>query len=654
MRSFAIALATSAFGLALGFNLVSLGVRAQAPGAAVPSVHGRVLDADGRPVAGALVSLRRTGTGQAPVIGVTPADGTYSFPTLAIGADYELKAGREILSSRVFPLRVSQPDEKVAIDLTVVAPIQFQDIATRAGLNFTLQNGATGRFYQPEIMLGGVAALDYNNDGCMDIFFANGAQLPSSVKTGPEFHNRLYRNNCDATFTDVTEKSGLAGEGYSMGVAAADYDNDGFVDIFVTGLNRNTLYRNRGDGTFEDVTGKSGLAARDAKYGSKWSVSAGWFDYDNDGYLDLFVSNYVAWEPGTDNCSEGGKPFYCHPRVYKPLPNQLLHNNRDGTFTDVSESSGVRKSLGKGMGVAFGDFNGDGRPDVFVANDSVPNFLFQNMGNGAFKEVALEAGVAYAFHGNAVASMGADFRDIDDDGRDDIALDAMYFETFPLYRNLGAPKFFIDETVSSGLAAATRNLTGWGLGIYDFDNDGHKDLFFANSHFPGSEPHIHSDAAIPNHVLRNLGNGFFDDVSSAAGRDFQIPALHHGAAFADFDNDGRIDVVVTAVNSRAKLFRNVSPPGAHWIALRLTGTRSNRDGLGARVRLTLPTGDVRYNHATTSVGYASSSEPLVRFGLGPYETAKAIEIHWPSGLVQVLQNIKGDRVLTVREPNGSQ
>ena len=302
------------------------------------------------------------------------------------------------------------------------------------------------------------------------------------------------------------------------------------------------------------------------------------------------------------------------------------------------------------MGVAFGDYNNDGRLDVFVANDSVPNFLFENMGNGKFREVALEAGVAYAFHGNAVAGMGADFRDFDDDGREDIVVDAMYFDEFPLYRNIGPPHFFSDVTVSSGLALATRNLTGWGLGMYDLDNDGQKDLFFATSHFPGSEPRVHTDSAIPNHVLRNRGNGLFEDVSLTAGRDFQLPAFYHGAGFADFDNDGRIDVVVTALNSPARLFRNVSSTTAHWIALHLEGTASNRDGLGAKVRITLPNGESHYNRAGTSVGYASSSEPLVRFGLGPYEVVREIEIQWPSGRKQLLSETKGDRVVTIREP----
>ena len=615
----------------------------------VTGVTGRVLDVSGHPVGAATVLLSKSGLAQ-DEIRITAADGSYAFNDLDVGADYELKATHAGLAARVIPVHISETGTKIMADLTVLPAIQFQDATLKSGLNFVLQNGAAGHFYQPEIMLGGVAALDYNNDGCMDIFFSNGAALPSGVKTGPEFYNRLYRNNCDGTFSDVTGQAGVAGQGYGMGVAAADYDNDGFTDLFVTGLKQHTLYHNRGDGTFEDVTVRSGLAAG-PKNGAMWSVSAGWFDYDNDGYLDLFVASYVAWTPDRDHCwIEGGQPFYCHPRVYQPLPSRLFHNNRDGTFTDVSEVSGIASSPGKGMGVAFGDFNGDGLADIFVTNDSVPNFLFENLGDGKFCEVALQRGVAYAFHGNAIAGMGADFRDFDDDGMEDIVLDGMYYDTFPLYRNLGRPRFFSDETVSAGIAAATNELTGWGMGMFDFDNDGHKDLFFAASHFTGSGPRGRSDAALPNHVLRNMGNRFFEDVSMFAGRDFQVPGMHHGAAFADFDNDGRIDVVVTTIGSSAKLLRNVSPEPGHWIALRLVGTRSNRDGLGARVQLTLPSGTVQYNHATTAVGYASSSEPLVRFGMGPYERAKEIQIRWPSGRVQELRDIGGDRVLTVKEP----
>ena len=472
------------------------------------SLRGRVIDARAQPVEGATVVLR-AGPSRQPLLTLSGRDGAYSYSTLKPGVDYELDARHEGLASLTRTLRISGAGEKVGMDLVLGPRIQFQE-STGSGLDFVLRNGATGHRYQPEIMIAGVAALDYNNDGCMDIFFVNGATLPQRKKTGPEYSNRLYRNNCDRTFTDVTETAGLAGEGYAMGVAAGDYDNDGRVDLFVAGLDRSALYRNRGDGRFEDVTAASGLAA--ANQG--WAVSAGWLDYDNDGWLDLFVTHYVAWDPALDAaCTAQGKPFYCHPRVYRGLPNQLFHNNHDGTFTDVSRASGIASAIGKGMGVAFGDFNGDGLTDIFVANDSVPNFLFQNLGGGKFKEVALASGVARTADGKAVAGMGADLRDADDDGLDDIVLSAMYYDTFPFFRNHGPPKFFEDETIASGLAKATVSLTGWGLGMYDFDNDGRKDLFLATSHFPGSEPYAGSPAETSNRVLRGIGNAAFEDVT---------------------------------------------------------------------------------------------------------------------------------------------
>ena len=618
---------------------------AWAQDASVPALKGRVLDAAGAPVSGAELSLKASGTGRA-LLSLSGANGAYHFDKLEPGVDYEVRAYREGLASGTRTLRISSDDERITLNLTIAPRIQFEETALRAGMDFTLRNGAEGHSYQPEIMGGGVAAFDFNNDGCMDIFFVNGAALPSGEKTGPEFQNKLLRNNCDGTFTDVTTGSGLGGKGYGMGVGAGDFDNDGLPDLLVTGLRGNHLYRNKGEGKFEDVTARAGLGGVDPP----WTISAGWFDYDNDGFLDVFVTSYVAWEPGLDHCSAAGKPFYCHPRVYKPLPNHLFHNNGNGTFTDVSEASGIRKSLGKGMGLAFGDYDGDGLMDVFVANDSAPNFLFRNLGGGKFREVAVAAGVAYQANGNAIAGMGADFRDVDNDGRDDIVLNGMYFDTFPFFRNRGKPAFFGDETIASGLAKATRNATGWGMGIYDFDNDGAKDLFFAASHFPGSEGYVNAPAEAPNMVLLNTGSGTFEDVSRFAGADFQSAALHHGVAFADFENDGRVDAVVTAIGSRARLFRNVSGKQEHWIGLRLQGTKSNRDGLGAQVRLTLPNGRMQYNRATTSVGYASSSEPLVRFGLGPYSNVREIQIRWPSGTVQTLADIAVDRVHRVSEP----
>jgi hypothetical protein len=630
---------------ALIFVFLTLGIVLAQLRDANPSLRGRVVDERGHPVSEATVSLVSMPSKQASFT-LSGPDGSYIFDALTPGVDYELGARREGLASLTRPLRISNVGEKVSIDLVLGARIQFQDVTNASGVDFVLRNGATGRDYQPEIMTGGVAAFDYNGDGCMDIFFVNGAALPAFKKTGPEYKNRLYRNNCNLTFSDVTDAAGVAGDGYSMGVAAGDYDNDGHVDLFVTGLRGSVLYRNRGDGRFEDVTAAAGLAS--ANQG--WAVSAGWFDYDNDGWLDLFVTHYVEWTPESDAaCAANGKPFYCHPRVYSGLPNQLFHNNHDGTFTNVSRASGVAGAIGKGMGVAFGDFNNDGLTDVFVANDSVPNFLFQNLGGGRFKEIALPSGVARTADGKAVAGMGADFRDADDDGWDDIIMSAMYFDTFPFFRNHGPPNFFEDETIPSGVAKATVPFTGWGLGMFDFDNDGVKDLFIATSHFPGSEPYAGSSAETSNRILRGIGKAAFDDVSRFAGVALERAALFHGVAFADFDNDGRLDAVVTSLNSPARILRNISPGHEHWIALRLVGTECNRDGLGARVRLVLPDGVSRYNHATTSVGYASSSEPLVRFGLGPYAVAKEIEIRWPGGRFQRLNWVKADQVITARE-----
>jgi enediyne biosynthesis protein E4 len=538
----------------------------------------------------------------------------------------------------------------LAVSAPVRGQIRFEDISQKAGVKFELHNGARGQFRQPELMVGGVAVLDYNNDGCMDIFFTNGADMPSLKKTGPEYFNRLFRNNCDGTFTDVTEKAGVAGEGYSMGVAVGDYDNDGYPDIFVAGVNRNILYHNRGDGTFEDVTEKAHLGGVDPHYGKLWSVSAAWVDVDNDGWLDLVVTNYVQWDRQHEPvCGSPEQPLYCRPDAYHDTPNQLFRNNHDGTFTDITASSGLGAYLGKGMGVAVADYDGDGRMDIFVANDSVPNFLFHNLGHGKFEEVAMLAGVALNDNGRPVAGMGADFRDVDNAGRPDLLITAMFNDTFSFFRNTGKSPAFEDDTASSGLALVTRRLTGWGLGFYDFDNDGFKDLFTANSHFPALDRYLGSAAALANSVFRNLGDGRFQDVSPTAGPDFQIAGQHRGVAFADFDNDGRVDAVVANVNGPARLFHNVTPNAGHWLALKLIGTRSNRDGIGAKIALTLPDRKL-YNHSTTSVGYASSSEPLVRFGLGTETRAKLIEIQWPSGQTQTLREVKADQMLKVREP----
>jgi hypothetical protein len=528
--------------------------------------------------------------------------------------------------------------------------IRFEEVAAKSGLRFELRNGAAGQFHQIELTAGGVAVLDYNNDGCADIFFTNGAAIPSLRKTGPEYYNRLFRNNCDMTFTDVTAEAGLAGEGYSIGVTIGDFDNDGFADIFVAGVKGNILYRNLGNGRFADVTAKAGVGGKDPKFGNMWAVSAGWLDYDNDGWLDLFVSNYVVWDAATaPRCGTAQRPFYCHPREYAGLPGQLFHNNRDGTFTDVSEASGIGRCIGKGMGVAFGDMDGDGLIDIFVANDSVRNFLFHNRGAGVFEEIGLEAGVALRDDGFAIAGMGADFRDFDNDGKPDLVVSGILSDSFQLFRNLGGMKGFDDAAQRTGLAMATRQFTGWGLGMYDFDNDGWKDLFFANSHLSQLDRYLGSDSALQNRIFRNAGGKKFEDVSAGAGTLFQKAAMHRGVAFADFDNDGRIDAVVSVANGPAKLFRNVTGGDAQWLALRLRGRRANRQGLGATVHVHLPDGRDLYNQATTAVGYASASEALVRFGLGSNHVAEAIDIRWPGGNVQRLANVAAGRIVDVVE-----
>jgi hypothetical protein len=529
--------------------------------------------------------------------------------------------------------------------------IRFEDVTKKAGIHFTLNNGAAGDWHQIELMPGGVAAIDFNNDGCMDIFFANGATSPALDKKSPVYWNRLYRNNCDGTFTDVTEKAGVAGYGYSNGVAVADYDNDGFPDLFVAGVDRNILYHNRHDGTFEDVTRKAGLGGEDPKAGKMWSVAAGWFDADNDGFLDLIVTNYVKWNGAAEkSCGSADARLYCHPGNYAGTRNQIFRNNHDGTFSDLTEASGIGASVGKGMGVAFADFDGDGLMDVFVANDTMPNFLFHNLGGFRFREVGLEMGVALPESGRAIASMGVDFRDFDNDGWPDLAVTGMVNDSYQLFRNSGRAAGFDDFTAKSGLAAATRRLTGWAAGLFDFDNDGWKDLFFANSHFPELGRLLGSPAPLANSLFRNTGASRFEDVSASAGADFQAAAFYRGAAFADFDNDGKVDVIVTAIGSEARLFRNVTPGQNHWVAFRLQGTKSNRDGIGARIRATLPSGKMLFNHATTSVGYASSSEPMVRFGLGSDTLLREVEITWPGGTVQRLKDVAAGRIVDVAEP----
>jgi hypothetical protein len=529
----------------------------------------------------------------------------------------------------------------LAASVAVAAGVAwFEDSSPKSGIAFTLLNSATPEKHQIESMPGGVAAFDYDNDGRVDLFFANGAKQPSLEKTDASYWNRLYRNRGGGAFEDVTEKAGVRGSGYSIAAAVGDFDNDGFADLFVAGVNRNILYRNRGDGTFEDVTEKAGVAHR-----GRWAVSAGWFDYDNDGRLDLLVANYVKWDPAKEpfcGDAKAGYRSYCHPKFYEGLPNALYRNNGDGTFTDVSERSGIGRHVGKGMGVAFADYDGDGAIDVFVANDTVPNFLFHNERDGTFREVAMQAGVAMNDDGRALSSMGVDFRDADNDGLPDLFVTALTNETFPLYRNLGKG-LFADVTYASRIGAATIPLSGWSAGAYDFDNDGRKDLFAACGDVQDNTE-VYSSRKSRQMNLLLIGGA--DGKYAAA--EVGAAAMHRGAAFADFDGDGRVDVAVTALGRPTVVLRNTSGAGNHWIAFQLTGTRSNRDAIGAKVRIETDAG-TQWNHVTTSVGYASASEKTVRFGLGKEGRVKSVEIVWPSGVVQRMRDLGADQVVEVRE-----
>jgi len=520
-----------------------------------------------------------------------------------------------------------------------VVPIRFEDVAPASGIGFVLENCPTPRKHLIETMPGGVAVFDYDGDGRPDVFFTNGAELPSLAKTGKKYWNRLYRNEGGFKFRDVTEEAGVAGEGYSMGAAASDYDNDGHPDLFVAGVNRNILYHNLGNGKFEDVTAKAGIRS------GEWAVAAGWFDYDNDGRLDLWVVHYAKWSPDFDRfCGdqERGIRVYCHPKYFEGIASTLYHNRGDGTFEDVSEKAGIASFAGRGMSVAFADYDQDGYPDVFVTNDNMPNFLFHNRGNGTFEETALSAAVALRQDGKSVASMGTDFRDYDNDGRPDIVVTALAHETFPLFRNAGGGRFD-DATYSSHMAALSTQHSGWGTGLFDFNNDGWKDLFTSNAHV-NDRVELFEAATYRETDLAfvNLGDGTFASVPDAGLNEVKA---HRGSSYADFDGDGRVDAVVSSLGESIELWRNISSGQNHWIDIRLMGSHSNRDGIGAHVHI-----GNQFNDMTSAVSYASSSLVPVHFGLGETAMVNRIEITWPSGRHQVITNVRADQVLTVREP----
>lgn len=524
-------------------------------------------------------------------------------------------------------------------DVNGQSGIRFRDVSGMSGLDFTLEHNPTPRKHLIEAMAGGVAAFDADGDGLSDIFFANGAAIPSLEKDAPKYWNRMYRNDGGMQFTDVTEVMSLKGRGYCTGTAAADYDNDGFVDLFVACFNGGTLYKNIAGERFEDVTERAGL------HTGGWPISGTWLDYDLDGHLDLFVVNYLKWSTAFDTyCGDprAGVRSYCDPTLFEGLPNQLFRNRGDGTFEDVSALSGITASVGKGMSAATADYDGDGLPDIFVTNDKEPNFLFHNRGGGTFEETALFAGVALQDHGKAVSGMGVDFRDYDNDGFPDIIYTALAGESYPLFRNSGQASFR-DVTFRAGLSRLTNAISGWGVGLVDFDNDGWKDIFTANSHVNDTVGHFSSARyALRNTVFANAGDGTFRSVP---GSGFDAERAYRGSAFADFNGDGKVDIVVTALGERPELFENRTETSNAWIALKLVGTASNRDGFGVRIRI-----GSQSNLMTSSIGYASSSHRPIHFGLRDTTTVPEIEIRWPSGTVQTLSDIDTNQVFTVSEP----
>ena len=518
---------------------------------------------------------------------------------------------------------------------------------------FRLENSVTPAKNVPETMAGGVAVFDYNGDGRLDIFFTNGGNVATLKKDSPKYRNRLFRNDGSGVFTDVTDEAGLAGTGFDDGVAVGDYDNDSHPDLFVAGVHHSTLYHNNGNGTFTDVTVKSGLDASlnhpDPEFGPWWAITAVWVDVNNDGLLDLFVVNYLQWNYYAERrCEFDLVGDYCHPKLFKGQPNQLFLNKGDGTFRDVSKEWGVRDHVGEGMGVGMADYDLDGRPDLFVTNDASYNFLFHNLGN-KFEEVAFETGVALTEDGSFISGMGVDFRDFNNDGYPDIAFVALIYQTFPLLQNTGKGSFR-EITSESGMRDASSHTSGYGAGLFDFDNDGWKDLFVSGGHVQSvSLPGQPIDEY--NVVFRNPGaSGKWIALTDQAGFTASPAARHRGCAFGDLDGDGRVDVVVTALERDAEIWMNRTEKSGHWIDIALRGTKSNRDGIGARIKVVTKRG-VQYNHMTTSVGYASSSDGPVHFGLGPETRADLIEIHWPSGVVQTIHDVKADRLFNVTEPN---
>jgi len=529
-------------------------------------------------------------------------------------------------------------------------PVRFVDVAGSAGITFQHENAASPQKYLIETMGAGCGWIDYDQNGLLDLFLANGAAT-SARSPAPAPRSALYRNNGDGTFTDVTTRAGVGAEGlFGMGVAVGDFDNDGFPDLFVLGYGRCILYHNNGNGTFTDVTKKAGVENL-----GRWGSSAAWFDYDNDGHLDLVIANYVDWSPEHNfYCGDSGPGMrsYCHPDDFHGQPPTLYHNRGDGTFSDVSRSSGVGLKPGNGLGVVTFDYDNDGWQDIFIANDHMPNFLFHNNRNGTFSEVGYEAAVAVSGDGQFEAGMGTDAADSTGSGRMDLAVTHLDMQLARLYRNLGDGNFE-DATLPSKIGYSTYHMSGFGTRFLDYDNDGLRDLFMANGHVLDNIERYHASThyAEPKLMFRNLGRGIFADVSDRLGPDFQLPRVSRSAAIADFDNDGDLDILVNNNGQAPQLLRNDGGNANHWLQIFLVGTRSNRDGVGARVTVAAG-GLVLYDQRKGGMSYQSAQDPRLHFGLAEHTRIDSVQVVWPSGMVTKLENLRADQIVSIKEGTG--
>ncbi|MGH9402353.1 MAG: CRTAC1 family protein [Terriglobia bacterium] len=549
-----------------------------------------------------------------------------------------------LIASGLYSAHLGAAPEKEQAGRPQNSGLQFIDITSPAGIHFQHTNAATGRKYLVETMGPGCAFFDYDNDGYLDLYFVNGGLLPGFHATSRP-GNVLYRNNRDGTFTDVTRQAGVEGYGYGMGVTVGDYNNDGFADLFITCYGSSILYRNNGDGTFTDVTQTAGVNNR------KWGTSAAFFDYDKDGFLDLFVANYVDFslDHNTFCGIQPDRRAYCHPDEFDPAASVLYHNNGDGTFTDVSKQSGIASAKGKGLGVVAADFDGDGYQDLFVANDAFPNFLFMNNRDGTFRETGTLAGVAYNSNGQALSGMGVAAGDYDGDGKLDLVVTNLSFQGYSLYQNEGRGVFG-DVAFPSGVGLPSLLRTGWGVGLGDFDNSGNLDIFAVNGHVMDNIAAFSPSITYlePPLLLENEGGRFIDETRSC-GRVLQTPRASRGAAFGDFNNDGHVDILIANCNQAASLLRNDSGDENHWIILKATGRRSNRDAIGTKVRLTA-NGKTQTREITGGGSYLSSSDYRLHFGLGKAERIERLEVDWPRGGTQVLEGLKVDRMHHLVEP----